>query len=148
MDIAGIAFTETVDGIRTHQLAGFFVGWSRRPSAELLLSVLVRSDRIVIARDTQNGSVAGFVAALTDGLIAAYITLLEVRPVHQRRGIGTQLVRRMLNSLEPLNMIDAVCDEEVLPFYRRFGVTPAVGVAWRDVTALAAVDASQQRSYE
>ncbi len=145
MGIPGIAFTDTIDGVRADQLAGFFVGWSRRPSAELHLSVLRRSDRIVIARDTQTGSVAGFVTALTDGLMAGYITLLEVRPGYQRRGIGTQLVQRMLDALEPLYMIDALCDEEVLPFYRRFGVTPAVGVAWRDATALAAIGALNEQ---
>lgn len=74
---------------------------------------------------------------LTDGLIAAHITLLEVLPGYQRRGIGTELVRRMLDSLGPLAMIDALCDEEILPFYRSFGVTRVVGVAWRDTTTLA-----------
>lgn len=100
----------------------------------------------MIARDAQTGSVVGFVTALTDGLMAAYITFLEVRPGYQRRGIGTQLVQRMLRSLEPLYMIDALCDEEVLPFYRRFGVMRTVGVSWRDATALAAMDASDGRA--
>lgn len=141
MSIPEIAFTETIEGVRADQLAGFFLGWSQRPSAELHLAVLCRSDRVVLAWDTQSGSVVGFVTALTDGVMAAYITLLEVRPGYQRRGIGTQLVQRMLELLEPLYMIDALCDEEVLPFYRRFGVTRAVGVAWRDASALAAIDA-------
>lgn len=146
MSIPDVAFTEKIDGVRADQLAGFFLDWSQRPSAELHLSVLRRSDRVVIARDTQTGSVVGFVTALTDGLMAAYITLLEVRPGYQRRGIGTQLVQRMLESLAPLYMIDALCDEHVLPFYRRFGVTRAVGVAWRDASALAAIDALDEHA--
>ncbi|MDQ3720386.1 MAG: GNAT family N-acetyltransferase [Actinomycetota bacterium] len=64
--------------------------------------MLRRSDQVVIARDTQVDSVVGFATALTDGLISAYITLLEVKPGYQRRGIGSELVRRMLSSLQPL----------------------------------------------
>lgn len=146
MAIPGIAFTETIDGLRADQLAGFFVGWNAAPSAELHLAALRRSDRVVIASDTRAGSVVGFVTALTDGLISAYITLLEVRPSYQRRGIGTQLVHRVLESLRPLYMIDALCDEDVMPFYKRFDVTRAVGVAWRDATALAAIDASHNQA--
>lgn len=140
MDIPGNAFSESIDGIRADQLTGFFVGWSHGPSAELHLRMLRRSDRVVIAHDTQTDSVVGFATALTDGLISAHVTLLEVKPGYQRRGIGTELVRRLLDSLQPLYMIDALCDEQVLRFYRRFGVTRTVGVAWRDATALAAID--------
>ena len=46
----------------------------------------------------------------------------------------------MLDSLQPLYMLDASCDERVLRCYRRFGVTQTVGVAWRDATALAAIN--------
>jgi len=142
MDLPGIAITDSVDRVRVDQLTGFFVGWPRRPSAEMHRSILRRSDRVLIASDTHTESVVGFVTVLTDGLIAAHITLLEVLPGHQRRGIGTELVRRMLDSLGPLAMIDALCDEEVLPFYRSFGVTRVVGVAWRDTTTLTATDDS------
>lgn len=34
-EIPEIAFTETIDGVRADQVAGFFLDWSQRPSAEL-----------------------------------------------------------------------------------------------------------------
>ena len=136
MAVAGIDFSQTTDGIAADELAEFFVGWERRPSPSLHLSVLQASDRVVIARDAGTQRVVGFGTAVTDGLIAAYITLLEVLPRYQRRGIGTELLRRMLQALGPLYMIDALCDEKVLPFYERAGFTPGVAVARRNRAAL------------
>ena len=136
MAIVGIDFVQTIDGVRADELEGFFVGWKRRPSPTLHVAVLQASDRAVVARDAQTQAVVGFVTAVTDGLIAAYITLLEVLPHYQRRGIGTELLRRILEALGPLYMIDAQCDERVLQFYERAGFTPGIAVARRDVAAL------------
>lgn len=136
MAIVGIDFVQTIDGVRADELEGFFVGWKRRPSPTLHVAVLQASDRAVVARDAQTQAVVGFVTAVTDGLIAAYITLLEVLPHYQRRGIGTELLRRILEALGPLYMIDAQCDERVLRFYERAGFTPGIAVARRDVAAL------------
>lgn len=33
-------------------------------------------------------------------------------------------------------MIDVVCDEHVLPFYRQLGAKQVAGAAWRDATAV------------
>jgi ribosomal protein S18 acetylase RimI-like enzyme len=136
MAIAGINFVATVDEIADDDLEGFFAGWKQPPSRRLHLAVLRASDRAVIAQDAETQAVVGFVSAISDGLIAAYITLLEVRPAYQRRGIGTELLRRMLDALEPLYMIDALCDERLLPFYQRAGFTRGVAVARRNPAAI------------
>jgi len=87
MAIAGIDFVSTVDEIADDDLMGFFVGWKQRPSRCLRLAVLRASDRAVIARDVETQAVVGFITAISDGLIAAYITLLEVRP--NINGVGS-----------------------------------------------------------
>ena len=69
---------------------------------------------------SEDGRVVGFVTAISDGVLSAFIPLLEVLPDHQRQGIGSELVRRMLSRAGGFYMVDLVCDPELEPFYRRF----------------------------
>ena len=66
--------------------------------------------------------VAGFVTAISDGVLAAYIPLLEVLPAYQRRGIGAELVRRMLAGFSSLYMVDLLCDDGLRPLYEAAGM--------------------------
>ena len=47
----------------------------------------------------------GFVTAISDGVLSAFIPLLEVLPEWQGPGIGTELVRRILAELEDFYMV-------------------------------------------
>jgi precorrin-8X/cobalt-precorrin-8 methylmutase len=116
----------------------FFVGWPSPPSPERRVELLRRSDDVVLAYDGER--LVGFVTAVTDGSVAAYVPLLEVLPEYQRRGIGSELVRRILARLGDLYMVDLACDEDLVGFYERLGlrrVGAAMGV--RRPGALAAV---------
>ena len=94
------------------------------------------SSHVVLARDGRR--VVGFVTAISDGVLSAYIPLLEVLPDHQGRGIGSELVRRLVARLESLYMIDLCCDAELEPFYRRLGfLTLDRGMGIRNYDALA-----------
>ena len=86
--------------------------------------------------EDDSGRVVGFITAITDGVISAYIPLLEVLPEYRSRGIGSELVRRMLSKLESLYMIDVTCDAELEPFYSRFGFNRAGAMAMRDRSRL------------
>ena len=101
------------------------MGWPQPPTPERHLELLERSDHVVLARDA-TGRVVGFVTAISDGVLSAYIPLLEVLPECQGRGIGSELIRRMLARLEHLYMVDVVCDAELVPFYRRLGLEDRV----------------------
>jgi ribosomal protein S18 acetylase RimI-like enzyme len=90
----------------------------------------------VLARD-EDGRVVGFVSSLSDGELAAYVPLLEVLPEWQGRGIGTELVRRLLERLDGLYMVDVVCDDELVPFYEGFGMTRLRAMGLRNRKALA-----------
>jgi ribosomal protein S18 acetylase RimI-like enzyme len=74
----------------------------------------------VLAREPER--VVGFVTAISDGVLSAYVPLLEVLPEYQGRGIGTELMRRLLARLEDLYMVDLCCDTDLEPFYRRLGL--------------------------
>ena len=82
--------------------------------------------------EEESGRIAGFITAISDGVLSAYIPHLEVLPSYQGQGIGTELVRRMLEKLSGLYMIDLLCDPEVQPFYARCGMKPATGMMIRN----------------
>jgi predicted N-acetyltransferase YhbS len=42
--------------------------------------------------------------------------LLEVRREWRGKGVGSELVRRILAELDGLYMVDVVCDPELVPF--------------------------------
>lgn len=100
---------------------GFFEGWPQAPSPERHLDLLRGSYRVVLALDDSTGGVVGFVNAVGDGVLAAYIPLLEVLPDFRGRGIATELMRRMLDGLD-LYMTDVACDDDLIPFYERVGM--------------------------
>ena len=127
-----ISYTDSLCGITLDELQGFFQGWPSPPSAETHLKLLEHSDEIVLAVDDETGNVAGFITAISDGVLSAHISFLEVLPAYRRRGIGRELMRRMLAKLEGLYAVDLVCDAERQPFYARFGMSPGTGMMLRN----------------
>lgn len=130
-----IDYSFSADGVAASQLEGFFVGWPNPPSPETLLRILKQSSEIVLATDTETGRVVGFVNAISDGVLAAYLPLLEVLPDYQHRGIGSELVEKILDRLAGFYMIDLLCDEDLEPFYTRFGMRRMGAMALRNYDA-------------
>ena len=114
---------------------GFFEGWPDPPSVHTHLRILKSSAEVVLAIDDTTNAPVGFITAISDGVLAAYIPLLEVLPPHRGRGIGRELVRRMLDRLDGLYMVDVVCDEDVFPFYERAGLRPYTAMIHRNYAA-------------
>jgi ribosomal protein S18 acetylase RimI-like enzyme len=126
-----IRYSGDASSLEPRQLrGGFFEGWSSRPDAERHLRILRGSDHVVVALD--GDQVVGFVTAITDGVLAAFIPLLEVLPAYRGRGIGTELMRRLLTELSSYPDIDLSCDAELQPFYARLGMQPGVGMYIRE----------------
>jgi ribosomal protein S18 acetylase RimI-like enzyme len=126
-----INFIDSVEGVTPGQLNGFFVGWPDPPSPEAHAQLLANSDYVVLAVDSDTDQVVGFITAVSDGVLAAYIPLLEVLPAYQGRSIGSELVKRMLEKLGEFRMVDLICDPELQPFYARFGMRPYSGMIIR-----------------
>ena len=127
-----ISYHDHIEDISPAQLAGFFVGWPNPPSPATHLRILVGSYAVLLARDDATGAVVGFITAISDGVSCAYIPHLEVLPAYQGRGIGSELVRRMLERLRQIYMIDLICDADVQPFYARLGMQPYTGMILRN----------------
>lgn len=124
-------FVHSASDITADQLHGFFAGWPNPPSPETHLAILQRSDAVVLATDDETGRVVGFINALSDGVLNAFIPLLEVLPAYQGRGIGSELVQRMLAQLGGLYAVDLMCDTDVQPFYARLGMIAGYGMMLR-----------------
>jgi len=119
-----VTYIDSPKDITADQLRGFFVGWPNPPSCAAHLSLLKNSTYVVLAVDEAAQNVVGFVTAIADGVLIAYIPLLEVLPAYRGQGIGTELMRRMLNLLRDYYAVDLVCDPEMQPFYTRLGMKP------------------------
>ncbi|MEO1496814.1 MAG: GNAT family N-acetyltransferase [Planctomycetota bacterium] len=117
-----IEYHDSAENFTAEQLVGFFVGWPNPPSQDTHLEILRRSFSVCVATDTETGRVVGFGTAVSDGVLAAYLPLLEVLPEFQQRGIGTTVAQRLLNRLRDLYMVDLVCDPKLAPFYERLGM--------------------------
>lgn len=127
-----IRYQQSLEGITATQLQGFFVGWPQPPSPATHLQLLQGSQHVVLAVDEATAQVVGFITALSDGVLSAYIPHLEVLPAYQGRGIGSALFRQMLTHLRELYMIDLICDPELQPFYERLGMRPWSGMVVRN----------------
>ncbi|MBK8051295.1 MAG: GNAT family N-acetyltransferase [Anaerolineales bacterium] len=125
-------YVASVEKVTEVQLQGFFVGWPNPPAPATHLRLLGCSDYVVLAIDAVTGRVVGFITAISDGVLSAYIPLLEVLPDYQGQGIGEELVRRMLARLRDLYMVDLLCDPDLQPFYARAGMRPATGMLLRN----------------
>ena len=126
-----IEYTASLDGVAPEHLDGFFEGWPSPPSPGAHLEILRGSYRVVLAREAGSPQVVGFVNAISDGVLYAFVPLLEVLPAHRGRGIGSELVRRLLDELGEFYAVDLMCDPELQPFYERFGMHRATGMIIR-----------------
>ncbi|MGB2991693.1 MAG: GNAT family N-acetyltransferase [Paenisporosarcina sp.] len=127
-------YTTLIEDITSDQLKGFFVGWPNPPSHELHLKILKKSSHVVLAVDDESAQVVGFITAISDGVLSAYIPFLEVLPPFQGQGIGQQLVKKMLELLSDMYMIDLMCDEELQGYYEKLGMHRSHGMVLRNYT--------------
>ncbi|MFJ7408336.1 MULTISPECIES: GNAT family N-acetyltransferase [unclassified Lysinibacillus] len=125
-------YKNSLEGISSNMLNGFFVDWPSPPNPQTHLRLLEKSSKIVLAIDDNTNEVIGFITAISDGVLSAYIPLLEVLPQYKNKGIGKELVRRMLKELNNIYMIDLCCDDDLVPYYEKFGMTKTNGMIYRN----------------
>ena len=126
-----IKYQSTLEGIGPEDLQGHFMGWPNPPSPEAHLRILQGRAHFVLAIAPE-GQVIGWISAISDGVSCAYIPHLGVLPAYQGKGIGAELVRRMVEALKDLYMIDLACDRDVAGFYEKLGFTECVGMVLRN----------------
>lgn len=127
-----IEYIDSTDNICAEQLDGFFVGWASKPTQQKFLQLLNDVKYKVLAYNRKSNKVIGFIYAITDNVICAYIPLLEVLPEFQDKGIGNMLISTLLNKLKDYYMIDLCCDENLSIFYKKKGFKKVSGMIIRN----------------
>jgi ribosomal protein S18 acetylase RimI-like enzyme len=125
-------YINSLEGITPEMLVGFFDGWPTPPNPETHLTLLKNSSKVVLASDKDTDRVVGFITAISDGVLSAYIPFLEVLPEFKNRGIGKELVHRMMTELAEIYMIDLCCDDDLVPYYEKLGMIKANGMLLRN----------------
>jgi ribosomal protein S18 acetylase RimI-like enzyme len=127
-----VIYKNNLDSVTPEMLKGFFVDWPNPPSPEIHLKLLKSSNKVVIAIDPNKNQIAGFITAISDGVLSAYIPFLEVLPEYQHKGIGRNLVNHMVKELDDIYMIDLSCDDDLVPFYENLGMLRTNGMMKRN----------------
>lgn len=127
-----IIYNSDITGTSPDQLNGFFVGWAKKPTPQKILELLEKAPYKVIAMDQNTQQIVGFIYAITDGILCAYIPLLEVLPDFQKNGIGKNLVDKLLQLIDPYYMIDLCCDSNLEGYYRKLSFNKASGMIIRN----------------
>ncbi|MEA2103842.1 MAG: GNAT family N-acetyltransferase [Candidatus Cloacimonadota bacterium] len=125
-----IIYTDDIEQISNESLKGFFVDWPEHPNPETHYKILKNSYKIWLAITEKQ--CVGFINAISDGIFYAFIPLLEVIPEYQNCGIGRELVKKMLISLNKMYAIDIVCDKQIEPFYTKIGFSKCIGMVRRN----------------
>lgn len=136
-----LRYLDDADALTPDRLrGGFFEGWPHPPTPALHLAHLRGAEVAIVAVDdaVPGSPVVGFVTAIGDGVLTAFIPMLEVLPAYRGRGIGSELVRRVLARLGDRYSIDLVCDPDLVPFYERLGGLAWTAMMWRNRDVLAA----------
>jgi GNAT superfamily N-acetyltransferase len=93
--------------------------WSSAQRPELLHKALLASHSLVSAWD--GSKLVGLGNAISDGYLVVYYPHLLVLPDYQGRGIGTELMRRLMARYEGFHQHMLVADGRALDFYRKCG---------------------------
>ena len=123
-----IRIQSDLTGIGAEQVGGFFEGWPNPPTPETFLRLLAGSYRISLAV-AESGEVVGFAQAISDGVLTAFIPLLEMRPECRGQGLGLRLMEHLLAQLDHLYAVDLSCDDALFPFYEKLGFVRGGGLS-------------------
>ena len=93
--------------------------WSSAQKPELLHSALLASHALVTAWD--GSKLVGLGNAISDSHLVVYYPHLLVLPGYQRHGIGTRLMRILLERYDGFHQHMLVADGRAIEFYRKCG---------------------------
>lgn len=95
------------------------VGWNRMEN-EYKNPLMTSYYHIAAYEDNK---LIGYIDCVSNGVTDAYIQDLMVCPDHQGKGVGTELMNKMIEQLKEkhIYMISVVYEEGLKPFYERFG---------------------------
>jgi GNAT superfamily N-acetyltransferase len=93
--------------------------WSSAGKPRELKEALRGSHTVITAWDGRE--LVGLGNAISDGHLVVYYPHLAVHPAYQRRGIGSEIMRRMGEKYRGFHQQAVVADGGAVPFYKRCG---------------------------
>ena len=97
-------------------------GWAANRAPDAVQRMLDNTPARVCA--WHGDQLIGFARAVTDDVYRAVIEDVIVDQAYRGQGIGTELVRLLLERLAHVEEIVLVCADEHIPFYARHGFEP------------------------
>ena len=97
--------------------------WSAAEKPDILRNALINSHSLVSAWDGEH--LLGLGNAISDGYLVVYYSHLLVLPDYQGMGIGTEIVRRLMEKYRGFHQHMLVADGRAIEFYRKCGFTRA-----------------------
>jgi len=97
--------------------------WTAAEKPALLQTALANSHSLVSA--WKDNLLVGLGNAISDGSLVVYYPHLLVLPDHQGKGIGTEIMRRLLEKYRSFHQHMLVADGKAIGFYRKCGFTRA-----------------------
>ncbi len=111
-----ITYTDSHD-VDLDQLSVLFnsVGWERRTADRDRLAQLVRGSLWVVSA-LDGEKLVGFARAVSDGATNAYVSTVAVLPDYQGRGIGREIIRRLIDEHDGIQFV-LHANDNAHPFY-------------------------------
>lgn len=101
-------------------------GWANQRSIEGVQKMLEGTPLTLGA--WEGDRLVGFVRVLTDGIYRALIDDVVVEESKRSTGIGSELMRRLIEELAEVEEVFLRCGERVVPFYERHRFERSNGV--------------------
>jgi GNAT superfamily N-acetyltransferase len=99
------------------------VGWSSADKPDALYNGLLASHSLVTAWDAD--ALVGLGNAISDGHLVVYFPHLVVRPDHQGRGIGAELMKMLMARYRAFHQQALLADGRAIDFYKKLGFVRA-----------------------
>ncbi|MEL6573493.1 MAG: GNAT family N-acetyltransferase [Pseudomonadota bacterium] len=96
-------------------------GWSSAEAPDRLMAALEGSDHLLCAFDADQ--LVGLANAISDGSLVVYYPHLLVRPDYHGKGIGRDLMLRMLKRYQGFHQQTLFAVSEAADFYEQVGFT-------------------------
>lgn len=127
-----ITYSAAHSAIDLPQLAAIFAaaGWGWRGADPAKLAALVEGSRFVVSAHDEERMI-GFARAISDGVTNAYVSTVAVLPAYRGRGIGAELVNRLLAGRDEIRFV-LHAGPGVQEFYRKLGFEDASDMLRRD----------------
>ena len=98
-------------------------GWSSANNPEALTNALRNSHSLVSA--WMGNQLVGVGNAISDGFLVVYYPHLLVHPDYQNRGIGTEIMTRLMGRYRDFHQHILVADGRAVEFYQKCGFVRA-----------------------